>query len=128
MHMRCTPGPADSSIFDEINGDSPAKQQAALGVYWTKADKTPGSRMRRWALMRDRMAASLKPRMEDAGLFIFNTCPQFVRTIPVLPRDEKKPDDIDTDAEDHIADEAGYRLLKEATGAMTINMGFSTNG
>ena len=128
LHMRCTPGPADSSIFDEINGDSPAKQQAALGVYWTKADKTPGSRMRRWALMRNRMTASLKPRMEDAGIFIFNTCPQFIRTIPVLPRDAKKPDDIDTDAEDHVADESGYRLLKEATDAMTINMGFSTNG
>jgi hypothetical protein len=46
----------------------------------------------------------------------------------VLPRLERDPDDIDTDAEDHVADEAGYRLLKEATDAMTIRMGFSTNG
>ena len=46
----------------------------------------------------------------------------------MLPRLERDTDDIDTDAEDHIADESGYRLLKEATDAMTINMGFSTNG
>jgi hypothetical protein len=46
----------------------------------------------------------------------------------VLPRLERDPDDIDTDAEDHVADEAGYRLLKTASDAMTISIGFSTNG
>ena len=43
---------------------------------------------------------------------MFNTCRQFIRTFPVLPRDDKKPDDIDTEAEDHIADEARYRVLE----------------
>ena len=33
------------------------------------------------------------------------------RTVPVLPRDEVKMDDVDTTAEDHIADEARYRIL-----------------
>lgn len=127
IHMRCAPGPADSSIFDEINGDSPAKQQAALGIYWQKADKSPGSRIRRWSLLRSRFQASLTPRMEDPGIFIFNACQQFARTVPVLPRDEKKPDDINTKAEDHIGDETGYRLLKEERAAMTMAMGFATN-
>lgn len=128
IHGRVMPGPADSSIFDEINGDSPAKQQGNLGVYWEEADKSPGSRVRRWGLMRNRFTASLQPRMEDPGIFVFNNCPQFIRTIPVLPRDAKKPDDIDTDAEDHVADETGYRLMKVGTGAMNSSIGFATNG
>jgi hypothetical protein len=48
--------------------------------------------------------------MEAAGLFVFNTCDQFARTVPVLPRDEKDLDDVDTEAEDHIADEVRYRI------------------
>jgi hypothetical protein len=55
------------------------------------------------------MAAIETPR-EDPGLFVFENCLQFLRTIPLLPRDlEGDPEDVDTDAEDHIADEARYR-------------------
>jgi hypothetical protein len=32
--------------------------------------------------------------------------------VPVLPRDEKDPDDVDTEAEDHVADEARYRCRR----------------
>ena len=105
------PGPADSSIFDETNGDSPAKIQERHKVRWEKADKSPGSRKRGWQLMRGRLQAARAARMEEPGLFVFDTCRQFIRTIPVLPRSERDPDDIDTDAEDHIGDEARYRIL-----------------
>lgn len=108
---RVRPGPADSSIFDETNGDSPAKIQERHKVRWEKADKSPGSRKRGWQLMRGRLMASKAPRMEEPGLFVFNTCRQFIRTFPVLPRSDKDPDDIDTDAEDHVADESRYRVL-----------------
>ena len=43
------------------------------------------------------------------GLYVFDTCRQFIRTVPVLPRDENKPDDVDTEAEEHVADETRYR-------------------
>mgnify|MGYP003597154235 CR=1 FL=1 len=49
--------------------------------------------------------------MEDPGLFAFDTCRQFIRTVPTLPRDANKTDDVDTHAEDHIADETRYRCL-----------------
>lgn len=128
IHGRTNPGPADSSIFDEINGDSPAKQQAAAQVYWTEADKRPGSRVRRWSLMRARFQASLKPRMEEPGIFIFNNCKDgFIRTVPVLPRDQKKTDDVDTASEDHCGDESGYRILATEREAMSVKMGFATN-
>ena len=109
---RVKAGPADSSIFDETNGDSPAKIQKKHGVHWEKADKSPGSRKRGWQLMRGRLQASLAERMEEPGLFVFKNCRQFIRTIPVLPRDDKDPDDINTEAEDHIADESRYRILE----------------
>lgn len=108
---RVKAGPADSSIFDETNGDSPAKIQERHKVRWEKADKSPGSRKRGWQLMRGRLMASKAPRMEEPGLFVFNTCRQFIRTFPVLPRSDRDPDDIDTDAEDHVADESRYRVL-----------------
>jgi hypothetical protein len=104
-------GPADSSIFDETNGDSPAKQQERGGVRWEKADKSPGSRKRGWQLMRNRLLAALADRPEEHGLYVFDTCRQFIRTVPVLPRDDKNPDDVDTAAEDHIGDETRYRCL-----------------
>ena len=51
--------------------------------------------------MRKRFKAAHSFPMEDAGLFFFNNCLNSIRTIPVLPRDDKKTDDVDTDAEDH---------------------------
>jgi hypothetical protein len=41
---------------------------------------------------------------------VFNTCVSFIDTVPVLPRDDKNLDDIDDDAEDHIADESRYLI------------------
>lgn len=111
LAQRVRPGPADSSIFDETNGDSPAKIQERHKVRWEKADKSPGSRKRGWQLIRGRLMESKKDRMEEPGLFVFSTCRQFIRTVPVLPRDGRDPDDIDTDAEDHVGDETRYRVL-----------------
>jgi len=44
--------------------------------------------------------------------FVFNTCRQFIRTVPVLPRDEIDMDDVDTAAEDHVG-ETGIRPRRE---------------
>ena len=47
---------------------------------------------------------------ERPGLFVVGEhCPQFLRTVPSLPRDERDLDDADTQAEDHIADCVRYR-------------------
>ena len=44
-------------------------------------------------------------------LFVFDTCRDFIRTVPVLQHDPDRPEDLDTTAEDHIADEARYACL-----------------
>ena len=40
----------------------------------------------------------------------------FVELFPIAPRDETDPDDIDTDSEDHIADEVRYKVLSTNIG------------
>jgi hypothetical protein len=108
---RVQPGPADSSIFDVQEGDSIADKMARAGVRWDRADKGPGSRVNGAEMIRSRLKASLQRPMEEPGLFIFETCRHFIRTVPVLPRDPKKPDDADTAAEDHCYDSARYRAI-----------------
>lgn len=114
------PGPADTSIWDTTNGSSIYKAMRDMGVRWTKADKSSGSRILGWQRIRNRLQASFKkeglPR-EHPGLYVFDTCEAFIRTVPVIPRDDKNTDDVDTEAEDHIADELRYRVYSR-TGRM----------
>jgi hypothetical protein len=92
---RVRPGPADSSIFDTQNGVCIADDMQRAGINWERADKSPGSRRNGWELMRDRLDAGLQFPMERPGLFVFDTCRHFIRTVPSLPRDDKNPDDVD---------------------------------
>ena len=53
---------------------------------------------------------------EHKGMFVVrDDCPQFVRTIPVLPRSKKNPDDVEEHAENHIYDAARYALMADRT-------------
>jgi len=119
---RVKPGPADSSIYNVENGMSIGTDMAQRiridgriykGVRWVSADKKAGSRKTGWEMMRNMMQHSKRkdglPR-EFPGLFVTENCRQFIRTVPILPRDERDLDDVDTDTEDHIADEARYRI------------------
>ena len=124
-NRRVIGGPADSAIFATENGVCIATdmQKAVTingvkkpGVSWTAADKRPGSRVTGWQKVREMIKHAHpnkdgRPR-EHPGLFVFDNCDQFLRTFPVLPRDEKNLDDVDSDTEDHIADEVRYRVRK----------------
>ena len=44
-------------------------------------------------------------------MYIFDTCKDWIRTVPNLPYSLKKPEDVDTDAEDHAFDESKYFLM-----------------
>jgi hypothetical protein len=129
---RVKAGPADSAIFAAENGnciatdmEKPVKLEDGSkhkGIRWLRADKRPGSRKTGWEQIRKYMAAAKPPPIgprENPGLFIFNTCEQFVRTVPTLPRDADDMDDVDTGAEDHIGDEVRYRV--RAAGAVAVS-------
>ena len=136
LPLRVKPGPADSSIYDTENGVCIGTDMAKAvridnlmhkGVYWTRADKRPGSRKTGWEAIRKMMNAAHphenRPR-ENPGFFVVGEeCPQFLRTVLSLARLEKDMDDIDTRAEDHIADTTRYRV--RASGVI-VGMGHHT--
>lgn len=109
---RVVPGAADSSIYDTDDETSVADNMAAEGVYWTKADKRPGSRKAGADKLRELLDASLQSPMESPGIFIFNTCRKWIELVPVIPRDERDPEDVDTEAEDHNYDETRYAITE----------------
>lgn len=123
LHGRVRPGAADGAIFDDVNGNSVARDMQMRvrirskpypGIRWQRADKSKGSRVQGWQQLRTRLKGTIPsaqgPR-ETRGLFINENCKQWLRTVPVLPRDEKNPYDVDTEAEDHPGDMTRYRLL-----------------
>jgi len=120
---RVKAGPADSAIFAAENGnciatdmEKPVKLDDGSkhkGIRWLAADKRPGSRKTGWEQVRKVLAAAKPPKVgprENPGLFVFSTCEQCIRTVPTLPRDKEDLDDVDTNAEDHVADEVRYRV------------------
>ena len=95
-------GVADPSIWDASRGQSVAETGDQLGVYFEPGDnkRIPG-----WMQMHYRL------QFDENGIpmmYVFSSCTQFIRTVPALKYDDVKPEDIDTDLEDHIADEARY--------------------
>lgn len=112
IQNRVHPGPADSAIYAVTDDASIGQNMENESVFWVPADKRPGSRKNGWELIRDRLDAVVNPETQDKpGMYVFDTCRDFIRTMPPIPRDTRDPDDIDTDAEDHIADEVRYRVL-----------------
>lgn len=123
MRVKVHPGPADSSIYDEIDKHSISSEMAAVGVKWLYADKSPGSRKRGAQKVRDMLSESLKDRPESPGLWVFRNCQQWIRHVPVIPRSDKDPDDVDTEAEDHDWDMTRYRLSQKRTESKTSKLG-----
>lgn len=97
-------GVADPSVFDDSRGDSIAKQMAREGIYFRKGDN---SRLDGKMQLHYRLSFS-----EDGHplIYAFSWCRNFIRTIPELTYDEKHPEDVDTDGEDHIYDETRYMI------------------
>lgn len=110
------PGPADNQIRNVIMSDIDTieTQMQKAGIRWTASDKGKGSRAVGLQLVRDRLFNSIEfARIGDAkpGLYVTSNCRYCIATIPMLPRDELNPDDVDTEAEDHCYDTWRYRVL-----------------
>ena len=98
-------GIADPAIWDAETGESIADVAAKHQVYFTKGDhqRIPG-----WMQVHYRMA------FDEQGfpqMYVFRNCKAFIRTMPLLQYDDHKPEDLDTDGEDHVADEVRYFLM-----------------
>jgi hypothetical protein len=101
---------ADPAIFAQDGGPSLSERMAKCGIYWQAADnkRVAGrGRIGGWDQMRDR----LKGEEGKPMLYTFKTCYDSIRTIPSLQHDQNKPEDLDTNAEDHAADEWRYACM-----------------
>ena len=111
-------GIADPAIWDAETGKSVADMAAEQGVYFSPGDhkRLPG-----WMQLHYRLAFDEQgyPRM-----YVFRNCRAFIRTIPLLRYDEHSPEDLDTEGEDHVADEARYfcmaRPIRPVRGSQEI--------
>lgn len=98
-------GVADPAIFSADGGESIAETAARFGVYFRRGDN---SRIPGW------MQCHYRLQFDENGyarMYVFSTCKDFLRTIPLLLYDEHHPEDIDTDMEDHAADEWRYAMM-----------------
>lgn len=123
------PGPADNSIRNVVESDVETieAKMLAKGIAWIQSDKSPGSRTNGLQLVRDRLEAVYNPKLTGPQLFFMDNCKASIATIPTLPRDEKKIDDVDTTAEDHPYDMVRYRVLKGAKrSASKVKIAFSS--
>lgn len=107
------PGPADNQIDAVSQPGTPtiAAEMAQAGVRWEPSDKAPGTRKIGLELLRSRLREAGKDRPEHPALYVVEHCRNTIAQLPVLPRDSKNPDDVDTGAEDHIYDAVRYRVL-----------------
>lgn len=100
-------GIADPAIWDRSRGTSVEEQIRAVGpgVFFEKGDNTrlPGKMQ-----LHERLKFDVEGR---PMLYVFSNCRDFIRTIPALVYDGRRPEDIDTGGEDHIYDETRYFLM-----------------
>lgn len=89
---------ADPSIFNQ-ESQSVAREFSDCGLVFRRGinDRVAG-----WSQIRKRLAA------RPGYLFIFGTCRYLLDTLPVLPMNEKHPEDADTEADDHAPDALRY--------------------
>jgi len=99
---------ADPAIFTEDGGPSIAERMKK--VIFQRADNkrvARGGQAGGW----DQMRARMKGEDGHPMLYFFSTCSDSIRTIPALQHDERRPEDINTESEDHAADETRYAVM-----------------
>jgi hypothetical protein len=120
---RVRPGPADTEIWSRDSrgtGRAPADDMADKGVYWERADKSPGSRRRGWQMLRSRLTQAMPNKdgtRDRPGMFVCARCKYWLNYVPPMPRDKVDPDDVPEKYEDHLGDMTRYRLSWEIPGA-----------
>lgn len=117
---------ADPSIWAEDGGPSKAERMFSYRAEWDKG--TPkrclqfrpadNSRVAGWDQVRARMNGEFHgldddglPQYGEPLIYCMDDCLDSIRTIPALQHDDDKVEDLDSDGEDHAADEWRYACM-----------------
>lgn len=105
----------DPSVFSNQRG-----QGKSIADMWREAGfsvtRAKNARLAGWANVRQYLWDETKPAatgLAAAGgprLFIFDTCPDLARTMPLQMRDKDNAEDLNTKLDDHLADCLRYLL------------------
>lgn len=107
-------GVLDPAAFTADGGPSIAERMAAATdakVWFKRADNKRVAQkgaLGGWDQMRRRLVGDGDGR---PMIYTFSTCVDSIRTIPALQHDPDKPEDLDTDGEDHAGDEWRYACM-----------------
>lgn len=104
---------ADKPLAQVRNGIPPEGSiaRAYHDVFPGQVVKAWNERVAGWALLDEHL------RVREDGLprlLVYNTCTNLIRTLPAIPRDKRRPEDVDTHAEDHALDSLRYLLAQLA--------------
>lgn len=128
---------ADPSIFAEKDGPSIAEKMSECGVVWRRAENR---RISGWDTLRNMLKGRLVSRNAvpvklpsgviemqvvsekwEPMFYVTENCKEFERTLPQQQRDEVDWEDVDTDGEDHAADEARYVAMSRPSKGLAFS-------
>jgi hypothetical protein len=115
------PGAADPAIYS-FHGQSDDRTQAPTTIADELASEgmlfvpaSDRSRVSGWEVVRTMLKAAGE-RDDAPGLYVMRRCVHWLRLMPEMTRSATMPEDMDTNCEDHIADETRYQLVSEKGG------------
>lgn len=103
-------GVIDPSAHAQNGGPSIAERMSNEGVIFGPGDNKRVSGMGAlggW----DQVRARLVGEDDRPMLYVFSTCPHLIRTLPALQHDVDRPEDVDTEGEDHGPDAIRYGCM-----------------
>jgi len=107
-----TYGVADPAIMVRDGGPSISERMwLSARIGWKAGDR---KRKVGWDQLRQYLDGELGEDLKPTGvplLYFTEDCEHTIRTLPAVPHDETDPEDVDTDSEDHAADETRYATM-----------------
>jgi hypothetical protein len=104
-------GVLDSSLWHNRGdtGPSLAEQMIMRGCRWRPSDRSKGSRVSGKNELHRRL--QIDDFTEEPRLVFFSNCTNLISQLPSIPLDKKNPEDVDTNAEDHLYDALRYGIM-----------------
>lgn len=107
---------ADPAIW--AKKDSPKSGASEMEDEGVRLERANNDRLAGWGILREKM----KVFDGRSKLRIFSTCKELIRSLPELVHDKNKPEDVDSDGDDHLAD-----ALRYAIASFRKQVGYSEN-
>jgi len=104
-------GVLDSSLWHNRGdtGPSLAEQMNMKGCRWRPSDRSKGSRVSGKNEIHRRL--QVDEFTEKPRLVFFSSCTNIISQLPSIPLDKRNPEDVDTNAEDHLYDALRYGIM-----------------